>query len=116
MTAIERIEAQQAKLKAKNNVYWLGEQLKDICREDAHTAELVAQDLENPDMDIVHMEKKIKAYADAHKSGNQACVPPQEADRIIREFYGLPARSASIPPTAIPASKDDGVLSIFDLI
>ena len=35
-------------------------------------------------------EKMIKAYADSHKTGNFACVTPAEADRILREFYGLP--------------------------
>ena len=43
-------------------------------------------------MSITEAEKKIKAYADAHKTGSFACVTPAEADRILREFYGLPQR------------------------
>ena len=40
-------------------------------------------------MSIQQAEKKIKAYADAHKTGSFACVTPAEAERILREFYGL---------------------------
>ncbi len=109
--ALERIEAQQKKLKSQNNTYWLGEQLKDICRAEPYAAELVAQDLVNPEMDIVHLEKKIKDYADAHREGGQACVPPQVADRIIREFYGIPVSGE----TAKPAHAASKVNSIFDL-
>lgn len=29
-------------------------------------------------------------YASKHRHGNQGCCPPTEADRIIREFYGIP--------------------------
>ena len=43
-------------------------------------------------MSITEAEKKIKAFADAHKTGGFACVTPEESDRILREFYGLPPR------------------------
>ena len=46
-------------------------------------------------MSIVEAEKKIKAFADSHKSGGFACVTPAESDRILREFYGLPQRQES---------------------
>ena len=40
-------------------------------------------------MSIVECEKKIKAYADKHKKNNFACVTPQQAEKIICEFYGI---------------------------
>ena len=40
-------------------------------------------------MSITEAEKKIKAFADGHKTGSFACVTPGEADAILREFYGL---------------------------
>lgn len=40
-------------------------------------------------MTLEDCEKKINAWADAHKKGNKVCVPPNVADRIIREFYGI---------------------------
>ena len=75
----------------------VGEQLKDICRREPRSAELLAQDLKVEAMSITEAEKKIKAFADGHKTGNFACVTPGEADNILREFYGLPE------PEAIPA-------------
>lgn len=72
----------------------VGEQLKDICRHEPGSAELLAQDLEREAMSITEAEKPIRKWADGHKTGSFACVTPAEADRILREFYGLPARGA----------------------
>ena len=99
--AIAAIEAQQAKVKERSPQWMVGEQLKDICRMEPHSAELIAQDLQVEAMSITAAEKKIKAFADGHKTGNFACVTPAEADRILREFYGLPdGRSAK--PNDVP--------------
>ena len=90
MTVFKKIEAQQ-KGKENTAAWMVGQQLKDICRSDPHCAEIVEQDLENQSMSIVEAEKKIKAYADKQKrTGNCVCVPPDVAEKIIREFYGLP--------------------------
>ena len=40
-------------------------------------------------MSISHAEKKIKAWADKHKTGNFAFVSPDKAEEILREFYGI---------------------------
>lgn len=91
MTVFEKIEAQQ-KGHEGTVVFTVGEQLKDICRNDPHCAEIVAQDLENKGMSIVEAEKKIKAYSDRHRGkANCFCVPPDAAEKVLREFYGLPA-------------------------
>ncbi len=92
--AIAMLEEQQAKVPARSPQWMVGEQLKDICRHEPHCAELIAQDLENPAMSVTEAEKKIKAFADGHKTGGFACVTPVEADRILREFYGLPSQEA----------------------
>lgn len=93
---LDKITAQQPK--EHTPVWMVGEQLKDMLRAEPHLAEIVGQDLEVKEMSIAHCEKKIKAYADAHKSGNFSCVIPSEAERIIREFYGLPERVAAPEP------------------
>ena len=90
--AIEAIEKQQGKLKKFSMAHTVGEQLKDILRDQPTAAGIVLQDFENPGMGIVDCEKKIAAYAKEHREGNGGCCPPLEADRIIREFYGIPAR------------------------
>ena len=95
--AISMLEEQQSKVQARSPQWIVGEQLKDICRQEPHCAELIAQDLENPAMSITEAEKKIKAFADGHKTGSFACVTPAEADRILREFYGLPSLKTESP-------------------
>ena len=89
MSAVEKIEKQQAKEKGRTAAWMVGEQLKDIARHEPESAELLDKDLDIPEMSIQQAEKKIKAYADAHKTGSFACVTPLEAERILREFYGL---------------------------
>ena len=103
--AVSLIEAQQAKVKPRSPQWMAGEQLKDICRREPRSAELIAQDLEVEAMSITEAEKKIKAFADKNKTGNFACVTPAEADRILREFYGLP-EPGDVPepmPEPVPA-------------
>ena len=87
--AITMLEAQQAKVKPHSPQWMVGEQLKDICRREPASAELIAQDLDDPAMSIVEAEKKIKARADKNKQGNFACVTPAEAEeeaRILLEW------------------------------
>ncbi len=86
-TAMERITAQQGT--ERTPVWMAGEQLKDILRHEPHLAELVVQDLENQEMSLTECEKRIKAFADKHKTGGFACVIPSEAERIIRSRSSL---------------------------
>ena len=88
--AIEMLREQQSKVKERSAPWMVAEQLMDICRQEPASAELIAQDLENASMSIVEAEKKIKSFADKHKTGSFACVTPVEAENILREFYGLP--------------------------
>lgn len=87
--AISLLQEQQSRVKERSAPWIVAEQLMDICRREPHSAELIARDLENPEMGIVQAEKKIKAYADSHKTGGFSCVTPSEAEEILREFYGL---------------------------
>jgi len=89
MTVFEKIEALQAKENGRTDAWMVGEQLKDICRAEPGSAELIDKDLDVKEMDLRAAAGKIKAYADGHKTGSFACVTPMEADRILREFYGL---------------------------
>ena len=107
MTVFEKIEAQQQG-KENSAVWMVGEQLKDICRADPACAAIVAEDLENKDMSIEKASQKIKAYADdQHRKlkSNQICVPPNVAEQIIREFYGLPDAGEPIANDEIQAEN-----------
>lgn len=110
-TVIKQIEGQQA---GKENTapYYVGEQLKDIIRNNPQAAEIVGQDLKIKEMSIVECEKKIKAYADKHKTGNFAFVSPQAAEKIICEFYGISATA----PAAEQSKTADKIVTLADLI
>lgn len=95
--AIEKLNAQQARVPARSAPWMVAEQLKDICRSESHSAEILAQDLDNTAMSITAASAKIKAFADKNKVGNFACVTPVEAEGILRKFYGLPERGAAVP-------------------
>ena len=109
MSIFDKISAQQ-KGREGTAVWMVGEQLKDICRSDPQCAKIVDEDLDNKAMSIAEAEKKIKAWADVHRKSGVAssCTPPNEAARIIREFYGLPDAGGT-PITSAPA------LTILDL-
>ena len=86
--ALQKITAQQPK--ERTPVWMVGEQLKDILRGEPGLADLVAQDLDVAEMSLAECERRIKKFADRNKTGNFSCVVPAEAERIIRDFYGLP--------------------------
>ncbi len=96
--ALEMIAAQQERLKQGTAPWYVGEQLKDIVRTTPGAAELVAQDLAVKGMELVECEKKIAAFAKQHRTGNMGFCGPADADRIIREFYGLPAAAVALQP------------------
>ena len=95
-TVLDRVTAQQPK--ERSPVWMVGEQLKDILRSEPELADLVEQDLEVPEMSLAECEKKIEAFADRHKTGSFSCVIPSEAERIIRDFYGLPGSAREPEP------------------
>lgn len=88
--AIEAITQQQSKLQKNSAPFFVGEQLKDILSGTPSTAGIVLQDLKTAGMGIADCEKKIADFASKHRTGSTGCCPPMEADRIIREFYGIP--------------------------
>lgn len=111
--ALAKITAQQPK--GRTPVWMCGEQLKDILRQEPELVELVSRDLEQEAMSIVHCEKKIRAFADAHKTGNFSCVSLAEAERIIREFYGLHGGAVSAPP--VPEMRGGaGIIDLSDFM
>lgn len=105
MDVFEKIEQQQKALKENSAPWVVGEQLKEICA-DPHCAELVSADLDRKGMGLADCEKNIKAYADKHKTGNFAYVPPKVAEKIIREFYGLPEQETPAPAGGFVSLED----------
>jgi len=117
MTVFEKIEAQQKKESGRTDAWMVGEQLKDICRAEPRSAELLDKDLDVKEMSIKAAAAKIEAYADKHRTGNFACVTPMEADRILREFYGLDTSStASGPPSPQGEGMSGKIISLEDFL
>ena len=112
--AIALIEKQQTKLKEGQAAWVVGEQLKEICRKEEGSAELLSEDLQNESMSIVNAEKKIKEYADKHKTGNFSFVSPQKAEEILRTFYGLPAHGQTRRQE--PTAKKTEIIDIGDFL
>lgn len=113
MTCLEKITAAQKGMEG-TDAFMVGEQLKEICRDPA-CAELVTKDLDVKGMGLPDCAAKIKAYADKHrvKGSNCVCVPPDVAEGIIREFYGLPARGQEAASQPVPKS---GFLDLEDFL
>lgn len=105
MSVYDKIDA-QCEGKEYTTAWGVGQQLKDILRGDPSLEDIVDKDLDVAEMSLEKCEKKIKARADElHKAHNlkQVCIPPQEAEKIIREFYGLPLAGAAPAPAPAPA-------------
>lgn len=109
MSALAKIlEQQEGKL--HTDVWMVGQQLKDILKADPSLEEIVDKDLDVKEMSLARCARKIKAWADEqHKQvkGNCVCVPPDVAEGIIREFYGLPAATAEPAPAPSPVPEED---------
>ena len=116
MAAIAAIEVQQ-KDRKRDAVWMVGEQLKDICRREEHSAQLIAEDLKSESMSLAAAEKKIAEQAKKNRVGSCGCVTPFEADEILRKFYGLPGAAetpiATDPVPAVPTEKKTIDLSDF---
>lgn len=87
--AIAAIEALQAKESGRTAAWMVGEQLRDMVMREPEIGEIILQDLTTGGMSLRDAEKKIKAFADKHRTGNFACVTPAEAEKILREYFGL---------------------------
>lgn len=99
-TALNKINELQKNVPQGSAPWYVGEQLKDILRAQPDAAELVAQDLAQNGMGLADCEKKIAAFAKDHRQGNVGFCGPADADRIIREFYGLPPQGET--PVPVP--------------
>lgn len=97
--------------------YMVGQQLKDICKEKACAA-IVTEDLKNKSMGLKAAAEKIEDWADEQhrkKGGSCICVPPDVAEKILREFYGLPdaMTDTQAEPVAEPSAPVLDLASFF---
>ena len=111
MNVFEKIEAQR-KGKEYTDIWMAGQQLMDILRADPSLEDIVDKDLDVKGMDLAACANKIKAWADEkHKTvkARCICVPPDVAEGIIREFYGLPAVNEARREESQRLDEDDAL-------
>ena len=89
-SAIKAIEAQQPKV--RNDVWMVGEQLKDMIRSEPKWADMIEMDIKNKDQNLEAIAKKIRERAQKNKTGSFGFVSPMEADEIIRKTFCIPKR------------------------
>ena len=88
-------------------VWMCGEQLLEMIGQDEAAAKLVLDDLQHGGLSLAECEKKIRGFA--QKNGN--CCTGPEAEKIIRDYFGLPERGTAQKPALEPAA---GVISLED--
>ena len=85
--------SEQQEGKENTDIFMVGEQIKDICKNNDKATELVLGDLNVYEMSIEKCAAEIKKEADRlHRKnkGSCICIPPNVAEGIIRHFYGIP--------------------------
>ena len=93
----EIIEAQQKGHETEPR-FMIGEQLKEIAEREPLSAELLERDLEIEEMSLEAAEKHFQAYSDKnHGSKSSFCITPKVAEKLLREFYGLPTPEENAP-------------------
>lgn len=98
----------------ENTAVWMvGEQLLDIAAREPKSLELLKKDLDVKEMSLEKAEAQIKSWADKQKRvGNCVCVPPNVAEGILREFYGLSKADEQIANGYESESSEDGYIDI----
>ena len=103
--ALSLIEAQQKKAGAGTPAWCVGQQLADILNGQPAAAQIVAEDLGHKGMGIADCENKIAKFASKNRTGNVGFCGPADADRIIREFYGIPKLEIITAKTQAPTAE-----------
>ena len=106
----EKIEKQQRANEENRHAVVLGEQIKDIARADEYAARLIGEEIEH--RGILACEKEIAAFAKKHGGA----VTNDEAEDIIRRFYGLPDRAAAEKEEPKKAERPTAALEIASLL
>ncbi len=110
--------SQQQKGKELTDVFMVGEQIKDICRNNSTATELVLSDLDVPEMSLEKCAGEIRKEADRlhrEKKGKCICIPPDMAEEIICKFYGIPKDGAECRMQSAEQSSDN-IIRLEDFI
>ena len=113
MEALIKMIEEQQKGHENTDVFMVGEQLKDIAASDPVCAEILEKDLAVEAMGLVAAAAKLKAYADKNRGKLKCfCITPKVADKIIREFYGLPDMDAGTDQKSAEQSEPNVIIDL----
>ena len=112
MSKLYDLIAEQQKGHETEPRFMIGEQLKEIAEREPLSAELLERDLEIEEMNLEAAEKHFQEHADRnHGKAKAFCITPKAAEKLLREFYGLP-----IPEENAPEKKEaDSSAGYIDL-
>lgn len=101
--AVDRIRDEMAKESSNPGIQFLGGWLTGELEKRPELAETLLDEKKS----IKGAFEKIRGYAEKHKTGNFAFVPPEKALEIVGEYYGIDAETPEIkePQALAPAAK-----------
>lgn len=71
--------------------YTIGLQLLDMAERNPEIAELLEKDLQTDGMKLLDAATEFKKYANKNHGKEKCfCITPTVAEKILRQFYGLP--------------------------
>ena len=87
------IIAEQQKGHENEDIFAIGEQLKDMAEGNATITDLLINDLKTEGIKLSDAAKMFKKHADSikGKKSGVVCITPKVADGLLRKFYGLPS-------------------------
>lgn len=108
---------------AKDNARQMGEVVLMIAQADEHAAEVIAADLDNPEMSLQKCFDALYAYAKTHqKGGFWGCMcnsydPENPVIKVAADFYKVDLGAvASETPETQPLGRGSDDLDLMDLL
>lgn len=103
-TVYDKIDELQKALDPESCAYEIGEQLKDICRRDPVCESILLEDLQDPNRGLKAADKMLYDWGKKQAKGKAGCgISGRTAEKLLREFYGLPEAGAAAPAAEKPA-------------
>lgn len=108
----QEIEKQTAKEYEYSPVRGCGMQILAIVGNDENSATLILEDFA-AGQTVQACEKEIKKWVDKNHKDNSGFCPPQKAEEIIRQFFGLGSGASDPAPQA---KQKTGIINLEDFL
>ena len=94
--AMDKIRDEMARNSGNPGIQFLGEWLTEQLERMPDAAEKILEDGKT----LTGAFGEIRKYAEGHKTGSYAFVPPEKALELVSGYYGLDAKPAKAQPQA----------------